>query len=59
MHKLYKKEVANPVSIKMYRKIFKITWLKLKQPQLDTCYKWDVFANAIKHKKKENKQNKL
>ena len=59
MHKLYKKEVSNPVSIKIYRKIFKKTGLKFKQPQLDSCHKCDVYANAIKNEKNEEKKNQI
>ena len=53
MYRLYCKEIEiqgeKPVSLFIYRKVFKTTKLKFKPPQLDTCHKCDVLAAKIKY----------
>lgn len=49
MYRLYKQEVEEPVSFRIYKQIFKKTGLKFKTPQLDRCHKCDLYAAQLKY----------
>lgn len=48
MHKLYCKEVENPISLSKYSEIFRGMNLKFKSPKIDTCATCDSLEMKIK-----------
>lgn len=57
MFNLYITTTEQPVSLTLYRKIFKSLGLKIKQPQLDTCSKCDQFVMDLKTQHTEEERN--
>lgn len=53
MYRMYVVITEEPLSIKIYRQVFKKIGLKVKSPQVDLCNRCSEFQCSLKHEKNE------
>lgn len=59
MYGLYKEEVENPVSIKIYSQEVEILNLRFKRPSNDPCHTCDMYKNKMENSEERKKKEEV